>query len=86
MKIPVVSTRITGIPELIDHGIDGLLATPGDVDDLTRQLGLLLRDGELGKRLGNGGRDKISAMYNQEINNAELAAIFTQLGGDYVCD
>jgi colanic acid/amylovoran biosynthesis glycosyltransferase len=84
MTIPVISTRITGIPELIDHGTDGLLATPGDVDDLASQLHLLLEDRAFGERLGAAGRNKVSEKYSQEKNNAELAEIFIQLGDDYV--
>ena len=85
MKIPVISTRITGIPELIEHGKDGLLATPGDVDDLVEQLSRLLQDSQLRCRLGNSGRNKVVTTYNQQQNNAELAAIFTQIGEEDVC-
>ncbi len=77
MEIPVVSTRITGIPELIEHEVDGLLATPGDACDLTRQLTLLLENRKFGKKLGKAGRDKVSLKYDQNKNNTELAAIFT---------
>lgn len=85
MKIPVLSTRITGIPELIEHGTDGLLATPGDVDDLVEQLSRLLQDSQLRCRLGNSGRNKVVTTYNQQQNNGELAAIFTQIGEEDVC-
>ena len=85
MKIPVLSTRITGIPELIEHGTDGLLATPGDVDDLVEQLSRLLQDSQLRCRLGDSGRNKVVTTYNQQQNNGELAAIFTQIGEEDVC-
>jgi GT2 family glycosyltransferase/glycosyltransferase involved in cell wall biosynthesis len=37
-KVPVVASRIGGIPELVDHDRNGLLFEPGDVADLARQL------------------------------------------------
>lgn len=80
MEIPVISTRITGIPELIDHGSDGLLATPGDVDDLVRKIQMLLFDSRLRLHLGKAGRNKIQDKYNQRKNNAELAALFSRKG------
>lgn len=75
-EIPVISTRITGIPELIDHGEDGLLATPGDTDDLAAQIFTLIADTDLRRRLGKAGRRKVERLYNTERNNRELAEIF----------
>ncbi len=80
MGKPVVSTRITGIPELIDDQVDGLLAVPGDVADLTLQLTLLLDDRMLGEHLGLAARQKVVAMYDQKKNNKELAGLFIQYG------
>ena len=78
-EIPVISTRITGIPELIDHGNDGLLATPGDVDDLARQIGTLLEDPESGHKLGKAGREKVETVYNIGRNNKQLTNLFQAL-------
>jgi glycosyltransferase involved in cell wall biosynthesis len=78
-EIPVISTRITGIPELIEHGHDGLLATPGDVNDLAAQISTLLEDEELRKRLGKAGRIKVTRLYNTEKNNRDLAEILKNL-------
>ncbi|AOS84190.1 colanic acid biosynthesis glycosyltransferase WcaL [Chlorobaculum limnaeum] len=75
-EIPVISTRITGIPELIEHGEDGLLAVPGDPEDLARQIRILLENGELRARYGQAGRRKVSAMYNQHQNNNLLVEHF----------
>lgn len=79
-EIPVISTRITGIPELIEHGHDGLLATPGDVNDLAAQIRAFLEDEDLRERLGKAGRIKVKQLYNTEHNNKGLAEIFKALG------
>jgi len=52
--IPVVASRIGGIPELIDDGRNGLLFHPGDVDDLTHALTRLLDDPALLDTLRQG--------------------------------
>ncbi len=81
MEIPCVSTRITGIPELIFHGEEGLLATPGDTKSLCQQLELLLDDPEKCRELGRAGRRKVASQYNQKKNNRDLAVLFRSYGG-----
>lgn len=75
-EIPVISTRITGIPELIEHEHDGLLATPGDAEDLACQIRKLLDNPELRHELGEKGRNKVISLYNQHINNQEMVNLF----------
>jgi glycosyltransferase involved in cell wall biosynthesis len=79
-EIPVISTRITGIPELIEHEKDGLLATPGDVGDLASQIARLLQDPELRVELGKAGRRKVLALYNQHSNNLDMVNLFNTEG------
>jgi len=42
--VPVVSTRVGGIPEVIDHGVDGLMVEPGDTGGLCRAVETLILD------------------------------------------
>jgi len=77
-EIPVISTRITGIPELIDHENDGLLATPGDAEDLAKQIRTLLVDSALRRKFGQAGREKVISLYNQHINNQQMVNLFNE--------
>ena len=77
-EIPVISTRITGIPELIDHEHDGLLATPGDGEDLANQIRKLLVDSLLRRKYGLAGREKVISLYNQHINNQQMVNLFNE--------
>lgn len=52
----VVSTATGGIPSLIDHGCNGLLAPPGDTEELGRQLERVVNDSETRGRLGRAAR------------------------------
>jgi len=56
--LPVVSTLVGGIPTLVESEVDGLLVAAGNTDELTAALHRVLRDGELGDRMGKAGRDK----------------------------
>lgn len=53
----VVATNICGIPELIQDGLNGLLVPPADSGALAEKIEMLIRDGELRKRLGAAARD-----------------------------
>ena len=50
--VPVVASRIGGIPGLVTHGVNGLLVEPGSIPDLSRALASLLEDPSLVTRLG----------------------------------
>jgi glycosyltransferase involved in cell wall biosynthesis len=53
---PVVATRVGGIPEVVQDGVNGYLVAPGDVDDLTRRVQQLLDSPELRRTMGAAGR------------------------------
>ncbi len=54
---PVVSTRVGGIPELVEDGQNGLLVPPGDPRALSEALESILSDPSLRERLGRSGRE-----------------------------
>ena len=50
--LPTVATRVGGVPYLIEHGVTGLLFTPGDSDALAKHLLHLAQSAELRRRMG----------------------------------
>jgi colanic acid/amylovoran biosynthesis glycosyltransferase len=64
MELPVVTTRIMGIPELVEDGTHGLLVAPGRVDALTYALDRLVRAPEQRRRMGAAGREKVRSDYD----------------------
>jgi glycosyltransferase involved in cell wall biosynthesis len=76
MEIPCVATWITGIPEIIRHEIDGLLAPPGDAEALARALARLMDDPALRRRLGQQARLRILEKFDLHRNTEHLAEIF----------
>jgi glycosyltransferase involved in cell wall biosynthesis len=59
MELPVVTTRIMGIPELVEDGEEGLLVAPGRADQLTDGLRKLVREPRERRRMGAAGRRRV---------------------------
>jgi glycosyltransferase involved in cell wall biosynthesis len=57
--VPVVATRVGGTPEVIDHGVTGLLVPPGDPQGLADAIGGVVDDPSLAARLGAAGRQSV---------------------------
>jgi glycosyltransferase involved in cell wall biosynthesis len=80
--IPVVATRIAGIPELVEDGVAGLLVSPGDETALAQAMARLLNDPALCSRMGQAGQNKIIADFNLEKEAKWLAELFEAYAGD----
>jgi colanic acid/amylovoran biosynthesis glycosyltransferase len=80
MGLPVVSTVLSGIPELVRSERNGVLVPPGDVTRLAGAIGELLGDPALRKRLGEQAAIDARARFDRPTNAGILAQIFlTQL-------
>jgi glycosyltransferase involved in cell wall biosynthesis len=76
MQIPVVSTRHSGIPELVQDRVNGLLVSPGDEEALTNALAELLDNPDLRGKLGRRGRQKVVKDFDVEHNARRLFDLF----------
>jgi glycosyltransferase involved in cell wall biosynthesis len=76
MEIPCVATWITGIPELIRNGTDGLLVPPADPEALSQALEKLMDDPALCARMGKSARERILERYDLKRNSARLGEMF----------
>ena len=65
-KKPVISTRVHGIPYLVEDGVHGLLVEPGDVEGLASKMELLLDDPELARRLGDVGHRRVVGHFSED--------------------
>lgn len=79
MGIPAVGTRVSAIPELIEHEQTGLLATPGDPDDLADQMERLLFDEQLRAQVIEQGRLAVVAKFDVKQNVAAMAKLFEKV-------
>jgi len=76
---PVVGTRIGGVSEVVEDGINGLLVEPGDVDGLTQALLALLRDPALRRRMGAAGRARAEQRFDQRRQVSEAERIYADI-------
>lgn len=79
MQVPAVASRTGGIPELIQDGVTGLLAEPGDHIDLANQLQRLLTDSNLRLTLATAGRVKVEREYDLQSNTQRLYDLMRQV-------
>jgi PST family polysaccharide transporter len=73
---PVVGTRIGGVSEVVDDGINGLLVEPGDVGALANALLTLLKDPALRARMGEAGRARAEQRFDQRRQVPEAERIY----------
>lgn len=78
--LPVVATRVGGIPEVVSHGIEGLLVKPGDIHNLATELEQLIEDRVLAQHLGTAGRHRIVQYFSQQVLLPQLENIWIQAG------
>jgi len=76
---PVIGSRIGGISELIDHGIDGFLFEPGDAEDLMGSIEVLAADPNRTAGMGKAGRHKVLSQFSKESHYQQLLRIYDQL-------
>ena len=75
--LPVVASRIAGIPELVRDGENGILIPAGDTTALIQAMDRLLSDPALRYRLGQAGRESVLADFTIEAEARRLASLFT---------
>jgi glycosyltransferase involved in cell wall biosynthesis len=63
-QVPVVATRIAGVPELVKDGETGYLTAPGDPNSLATHLALLLDNPDRRQTIGETGRARIRSMFD----------------------
>jgi len=75
-QVPVVSTRISGIPELIASGSEGMLVEPREPGALADALQAALQDGTRVTAMAAAGRTKVEQQFDLVANTARLRSLF----------
>ena len=83
MEVPVVASRIHGIPDVVVDGETGLLVPPRDRQALAAALDRLASDGDLRRRLGQAGRAFVAEHYSWEENTAQMEALYEAALGEH---
>ncbi|HEY0070535.1 MAG TPA: glycosyltransferase [Chloroflexia bacterium] len=79
MCLPVVATRVGGLPEVVQDGSTGLLVEPGDRPALRDALARLLSDRELAHRLGASGQARVHAHFTVDKMVEHVEELYERL-------
>ena len=74
--LPVLATRVSGIPEFIVDGRTGVLTSPGNPDELCNALNRLILTPEWRRQLGRAGAERVRASFSLDENIGGIAARF----------
>jgi len=80
--VPVVSTRVGGVPELIDDGVTGVLVDPHDVAGLGRALIRVMSDRALAKRISSAARERASVDFSFDRVVGVTEALYREVLAD----
>lgn len=78
---PIVCTRVGGVPEIITDGVDGVIVEPDDPASMAAEILTILRDGDLGRRLGNAARETLVARFLWKERIRDYIEIFQGSAG-----
>jgi glycosyltransferase involved in cell wall biosynthesis len=76
MGLPVVSTTVGGVPEIVEHGVSGLVVGPGDAVALADAMEVLIRDPELRAMFGVAARARIEVKFDITVNVRRYVELF----------
>jgi len=79
VEMPVIATRISGIPELIEHEKTGFLVPERDADALAETLLQVYESPDEVKQYARAGREKVLAEFNLRTNSLKLYELFASL-------
>jgi glycosyltransferase involved in cell wall biosynthesis len=77
--LPVVTTRWAAIPEIIEDGVNGLLASPRDVEDLAEKVLRIIRDPAMRARMSGANRRRFQDFYTHEHYGNRMIDVFETL-------
>jgi glycosyltransferase involved in cell wall biosynthesis len=76
---PIVATAVGANPDLLDHGVTGLLVPPGDDSALAWAIGKLLREPAGARRMGEAARSVAQQRYSREAMVARFEDFYQSL-------
>lgn len=77
--LPIVASRVGGVPELVADGINGLMFEPGDSTALAQSLSTILSDDNLRLRMGEESRRRFLTEFSKERMIEETVKVYKQV-------
>jgi glycosyltransferase involved in cell wall biosynthesis len=77
--VPVVASAVGGVPDMVEHGREGLLVPPGEPAPLAQALQTILENSALGQQMGAAGRARAEAHYRPRSVAEKTLAVYQQV-------
>ena len=77
-RVPVIASRVAGVPELVKDGESGCLVPAGDTESLVARMDMLLADPDRRRIMGEAGRAKVCADHDVAREAEKLRALFSR--------
>ncbi|WP_462321754.1 glycosyltransferase [Halochromatium sp.] len=81
--VPIIASRVGGIPEAVQDGVTGILTPPGDAAALEQAMRTLLSSPQLRERLGRAGAERARRAFGVDAMVAGNLAIYHALLAEY---
>jgi glycosyltransferase involved in cell wall biosynthesis len=76
--VPVIATAVGGIPEIVEHDVDGLLVKPGSVGGLAAAIATLLAHPQRARAMGDKGRRSVLARHTSAQMVQRITALYAE--------
>lgn len=77
--VPVVGTRIAGVPEQVEHGVTGLLVEPGDPAALADALERVLACPEQARSMGRAGIERVDRLFSTRAYVDGVLRVYSEI-------
>jgi glycosyltransferase involved in cell wall biosynthesis len=78
-ELPVIATRVGGLPKSVDHGRTGLLVENGDVEDLKSAILAMAKDKDRRQEMGRCGREKVVQKHSWLETARQMLGLYESL-------
>ena len=79
MGKPVVASRVGGIPEVINHGLTGILIEPANPSEIASSVVNLLKNPAEAKRIGDAGRRKVGRKFIVDVMARKIEGVYDEI-------
>ena len=79
-EVPVVASDAGGLPEVVEHGVTGLVVPRGDTPALAEAIGSLLEDPERRRRMGIAGRERALRLFDWDRSAEQFERLYLEVG------
>jgi len=78
---PIVASRVGGIPEVINDGVEGLLVEPKDVEGLAESCLLLIQSPDMARKMGEAARKRVEREFSATGMAKQVGSLYHELIG-----